>query len=139
MFALDELVVRPGKCKHLHDYVYTFANGYQDLELEYLQPISRGIGQLVTPQRIQPKGAPPVDHTTNSAGGTYYLFKNDNTFLPTIYKDVLAMIELPVDSSYSCIRFAYQSMGNATFKVYSVPKNAYTTYYQHAVPLWKTN
>lgn len=137
IFALDDIVVRPGRCKHLHDYVYTFTSGYQDLELQYIQPIDRGIGELRTPKSDhKPAGAPPVDHTSNSPNGTYFLFMNTKRAAPTTYIDTLALVDLPEDDAFTCVRFAYQTVGKVTLKVLVAPDNADTDAYQM---IWISN
>lgn len=138
IFAIDDIVVRPGKCQHKHDFVYTFANGYEDLDVEFIQPVRGSIGQLVRPSFTHVAGAPTIDHTTNSADGYYFLFMNRYTFAPTTYIDTLSMMDLEPDigGSQSCIRFAYQKVGNASVKVFIAPINSYTYYYRYAPILW---
>ena len=141
MFALDDLMLRPGKCQHQHDYVYTFANGFEDLEMEYIQPIQNGIGRLFMPSsdHILSSLAPSVDHTTNSEQGYYFLFMNsDSNPAPITYIDTVSMLDLPPDSrrSQSCIRFAYQILGNVTLQLFTAPLDSYTYYYRYAHPKW---
>ena len=140
MFALDDIAVHTGLCKHQHDYIYSFANGYDDLDVEFIQPVGSSIGQRLRARSIQ--GAPTTDHTTNTADGYYFLFMNTNYIepLPTVYIDTLSMTDIPRDTfeTKSCIRFAYQKYGNVTLRVFISPINANVNYYTYAPNLWKT-
>ena len=135
VLAIDDIAVRPGKCAHQHDYMYTFTLGYEDLELEAQQPLRGSIGDLVTPRYIHRHGAPTADHTSNSDQGTYFLFMNDaDRMAPTTYIDTLTMRSLPAEQSESCVRFAYQMTGNVTFKVVVMEANSFD--YRGAPAFW---
>ena len=116
------------------------APGIEDLELEFIQPLTNAIGQIYTAAYGSAVGAPPVDHTTETSKGTYFLFMNRYTRVPTTYIVTLAMTDIPPDSfsTYSCVRFAYQVLGNATLKMYVAPNNAFSTFYQHRSPVWQS-
>lgn len=145
IFALDDIMVRPGKCQHLHDYVYTFTSGLEDLELEYIQPLVSVIGQIYTPAYTSQPGAPKTDHTSGTSKGSFFLFMNHYTLAPTVYMVTLSMTGIPpdrrsfdVNGGYTCVRFAYQVTGNATLKVFVAPNNAFTKFYRYSTPLWQS-
>lgn len=138
VFALDDIMVRPGKCQHKHDYVYTFTRGFEDLELEFIQPLQNGIGGVFSHASDHQSLAPAVDHTTNTENGAYFLFMNQGNFAPTTYIDTLSMVDLPREiGTQSCIRFAYQIYGNVTLKVFIAPAYASTYFYRYSPVLWK--
>ncbi len=113
--------------------------GLEDLELEFIQPLANVIGQTYKPFWSSVPGAPPVDHTTETNKGGYFLFINRNIRAPTAYISTLAMVDIPKDTSFSttsCVRFAYQVVGNATLKVYVAPNNAFSYFYQYSSPIW---
>lgn len=130
VFALDDITVRPGFCSHQYGYTYTFTDGFEDLNVEYLQPVSAGIGKIVTPAQykiLTNVSIPATDHTTNSPFGKYFLFANRGDDVTTTYIDTLAMMNIPPLKSgqYLCLRFAYQLSGNATLNVYSMAVDSY--------------
>ena len=139
IFALDDIQVRPDMCQHKHDYTYTFENDIEDLELEYIQPMDRKkIGGWYRPSDgDKVDGAPETDHTTNSAKGGYFLFmKRDGLSDSTANLDTLSMTNLPKDDAlYSCVRFAYQTYGNAILKVFIGPSDA-NNYFRYGTPVW---
>ena len=149
IFALDDLKVRPGRCAHQFDYTYTFSLGYEDLDLEALQPLKGSIGQLFSPANAaddrRMSKAPQVDHTTNSAKGTYYLFMSEESnsgsggnhkvgSKTTADIDTLAMPSMEAETSDSCIRFAYQMKGNVSFSVLVMVTDNYD--YRSQTPVW---
>lgn len=141
IFALDDIKLRPWRCSHQYDYTYTFAIGYEDLELANIQPLIGGLGALETPSINGPRiNAPTVDHTTNSEKGTYFLFMNNaNLMAPTTYISTLSMVDIEKDQmGDSCVRFAYQTKGNASLKVYLIDADGQldTTGMK---PFWTTN
>src|SRR5699024_3659249 len=124
-------------CQHKHDYTYTLDNGLEDLEMEFVEPLSNSIGQWYSPllSRLQ-IGAPTTDHTTNSGKGAYFLFMNRNgQYGSTPYIDTLSMTDLPKDESFICVRFAYQTYGNATLEVFVGPNDA-NNYFRYGTPVW---
>ena len=137
MFALDDFEVRPGKCPHHHDYVYTFEPGLEDLELEKIQPTSSRASRLESPSFNVISGAPKTDHTTRSKNGFYYLFMNTADTYPTTYIDTLSMTGLPEDNVATCVRFAFQSSGNVTFRVSYEPENDYDGGPRSWLQLWQ--
>lgn len=136
IFALDDIRVRPGKCQHQFDYTYTFGIGYEDLDLETIQPLSGSIGRLYTSSSEAEKrsNVPQIDHTTNSAKGTYYLFMNENHQAQTTYIDTLSMPHMKAETSESCVRFAYQIAGNVNFKVFVMVEDSFD--YKSQTPVW---
>ena len=138
IFALDDIKIQPGLCSSQYEYTYTFDNGYEDLDVEYLNPVVGSIGFLVThkfddhAQRI-----PPVFHTTQSNTGTYFLFMNRRKYSPVTYIDTISMLNMPKErlGEFICFRFAYQTYGNVTLKLYSLPVNSYD--YQMSSSIWK--
>ena len=108
--------------------------------MELIQPITKGIGQLMTPYYdTPPKVAPAVDHTINTDRGTYFLFMNPRSSAPTVYIETIAMTDLPRDptNTFSCVRFSYQIFGNVTLKMLITPNSALTYYYRNVDPKWK--
>lgn len=137
IFALDDIQVTPGACAHQYDYIYTFANNFEDLDMDYVQPLTNSIGYLVTPRfGHPPDGAPTFDHTTNSDAGTYFLFMNRYHSTANLYVDTIAILNLSQERTlkHTCVRFAYQISGNATLRVFSMAVDSYN--YQLPNSIW---
>lgn len=132
IFAIDDIQIRPGLCSHHFGYTYTFADGTEDLDLEYVQPVTETIGSSVVPKKYDHAyPIPAMDHTTNSEAGAYFLFMNSLKYTPnSAYIDTLSMMNIPANrpgqSSSFCVRFAYQKMGPAvTLRVFAPPVHSY--------------
>lgn len=132
IFALDDISVRPGFCSHHFGYTYTFADGTEDLNVEYVQPVTETIGNVVVPKTgNHAYSVPAVDHTTNSNSGAYYLFMNTLKYTAnSAYIDTLSMMNIPANrfgqSNSFCVRFAYQKIGSAlTLQVFAPPVHSY--------------
>lgn len=138
VFAIDDIKVRPGKCTHQFDYTYTFGIGYEDLDLEAVQPLSGSIGRLYTPisEAEKQPNVPQIDHTSNSAKGTFYLFMNEKHQTLTTYIDTLTMPHMKAETSESCVRFAYQIAGNVNFKVLVMVEDSFD--YRSQTPVWSS-
>lgn len=136
-FAIDDIQLRPGRCVHQHDYIYTFTDGIEDLSLQRVQPIKNGdnIDQVYDCHSKRLKGVPQIDHTTNSADGSYFLFMNHKADYPTTYIDTISMLNLPRDRLPVCVRFAYQSAGDVKMTVYAEPFNDDDASFV-SMPLW---
>lgn len=137
IFAIDDITVKPGECRHADNYVYSFDIGLDDLELENIQPISSdavfvysGIDKLIS-------GVPVVDHTTNTINGSYLLFKNQQHMVPTDYITTVAMLNIPGDFRKSCVRFAYQSKGDVTLMVHAEPSDDNSGFIPLSHQLWR--
>jgi len=143
VFALDDITIRPGLCSHRHDYTYTFTLGYEDLDFETIQPLTTPAGELVMPKLAHPNGVPPVDHTTNTERGTYFLFMNTNRFVPTTYVSTLTMNNLPAqrggedEEGTTCVRFAYQMAGTVIFNVVLAQQFHAINDYHGLEPIWE--
>lgn len=130
VFALDDLSVRSSYCSHQYDYTYTFTDGYEDLNVEFLQPVSASIGNIVSPAKHTVSTSAPIpatDHTTNSPTGEYFLFTNRAGDVATTYIDTIALMNIPPlrNGQYLCLRFAYQLSGNASLNVHSMAVDSY--------------
>lgn len=144
IFAIDDITVRPGLCPHHHDYTYSFELGFEDLELERLQPLSNGIGQVYTPSDLYKRSntVPPIDHTTNTANGSYYLFTND-FIASTSFVSALSITRVFQDdpNRRSCVRFAYQmaGLGAIELRMFVIPNNANSYHFRNSSALWRAN
>lgn len=137
VFAIDDIMVRPGRCQHRFDYIYTFNNNFEDLEFEAIQPLTGSIGFIISPQYKPLPGVPLVDHSTNTEKGRYFLFMNMYQFVATTYISTITIADLPADKSDTCLRFAYQMKGNVTFKVVLAEDYNYINDYSNVAPLWR--
>lgn len=139
IFAIDDISVRAGKCGHQNGYTYSFELGYENLDLEAIQPMAQLTGTVVTPYLNMVKGTPPIDHTTYTDHGSYFLFMNNaKPSPPTTYVETLSIPAMQIDHSQSCVRFAYQLKGNVTFKVLIVPNNQNIDHYEDCFPQWQS-
>src|SRR5699024_1886882 len=129
-FAIDDIKVVPGACRHVDDYVYTF-DSMDNIEITRVAPLNGFMGTIHYPaDRSYPK-APVRDHTSGT--GSYFLFMNRATDFNTSYKDQLIISDLPAMhytpelTNERCFRFAYQIYGNATLNVFlsQINSNSY--------------
>ncbi|KAH9417832.1 hypothetical protein DERP_013092 [Dermatophagoides pteronyssinus] len=128
IFAIDDIKVRPGHCGHQYNYVYTFTKGIENLEIQQLQPInSHKLAVRIYPNNEDHfENVPGFDHTTYTSNGYYFLFKNSpqiNNIANQYFIDTLQMRNIPRQyfDFKICVRFAYQSRGNAEFYIYQLP------------------
>lgn len=118
-FAIDDIKLRPGKCSHLDDYVYTF-DSFDDLEMYRMKPLASKMGVLYSKEtKFLYPNAPTNDHTTGD--GSYLLLMNVANDLQTIYVNWLVINNLPQISSEACVRFSFQVYGNVTLAVAVIP------------------
>nr|XP_046916964.1 MAM and LDL-receptor class A domain-containing protein 1-like [Dermatophagoides farinae] len=151
-FAIDDIQIRPGRCKHLNDYTYTFTNGLDGLQLEQIQPLDEMDAYLFNfptfdanhQTGLFPLTIPHNDHTTFSTTDGYYLgFMNKKTKkLQIDYIDRLSIENVPADvSQRSCVRFAYKLVGNVSLSVYWSAGEYFDDYHDRHNDhlLWATN
>ncbi|KAI2806772.1 hypothetical protein BLOT_008730, partial [Blomia tropicalis] len=139
VLAIDNIDLRPMACSHLFDYVYTF-DSLDTLELSRITPLNGYTGVLHYPYMTSYPSAPKSDHTTGK--GSYFLFMNKVNDMNTTYQDELVINNIPkmgfrmYDAEKSrCIRFAYQSFGNASLELYVSPiesNDLYASYFHNA-------
>ena len=120
-FAIDDIKLTPGECKHMEDYIYTF-DELENLDVNRIEPLSGGIGVFYRPKfkSLYPPNAPVHDHTTGSGG--YFLFMNNKKDYNTTYQTEVVIDNLPkmpVKRAIKgrCLKFAYQIVGQAKLKV----------------------
>ena len=117
-FAIDDIKLRPGRCNHQDNYVYTF-DMLDGLEVFRMKPLGSIVGIVLDTslKNIHYPYAPNKDHTTGD--GSYFLFMNQaNSELQTEFVDWLVIDNLPkMNFDAKCVKFAFQVYENATLRV----------------------
>ena len=132
-FAIDDIQIRPELCSHQSDFVYNFENGYDDLDMEKLQPLRSYAVSINRPSYNPNNNYPSVDHTTGTDSGKYFLFTPKARILKSnYYQNTLSIMNLKSDmNGPKCVRFAYQMTSNITFKAFTISEYQYNYDYAH--------
>ena len=132
IFAIDDIKITPGLCSHQSDFVYNFENGYEDLDIEKIRPLTMTTARLFSPRLSVSRLYPQYDHTRGTEEGYYFLFETD-TFLTTRYYELsVSILNLRTDSNDpKCVRFAYQRTANVTFSAFVLPEDDFNYDYAH--------
>src|SRR5699024_10759586 len=109
----------------------TFEDGIEDLDVEYVQPLSAPIGSVVWPRTCSHAySIPVVDHTTNSDAGAYFLFMNSLQYTASsAYIDTLSIMNIPANRPFQagiCVGFTDQKVGSeVTLRDFAPPVHSY--------------